>query len=398
MKKLFIFSFMVFILSSCDNHEKLTAYFGPVKELQFPISVRKSITDINFLFFIDASSSMDEERENLSQNIKLLFEPVFKDYSHYNYNFAFTSLSPLSYIRRLKKQAIFVEADKESACEVGSLKFSRKVNIGDYLSYSSQDLGKYMAEDLICVISHNIMEIDGDNSNEPFFDSFNYIITESDLTFKTAFFGKNKILILFFISDAHGKDDKRYKRLLALMDSVDKASDVFAREQLQLLENISDKLSANVRSYAVVVDDRRADECGEAVGSPGSSGSSFDLSYPFHLYKFVERTNGLRFSICEDSWSQKLTRVFEDLRYTLRSDIWYINEFPKMDSIEVSLNNKKIPNDPKKGWFFDPFKLSLEIGPDFDFVSYIDKDHQYLDQKITVRYNPINIELLKEED
>ena len=412
MNKLFLFLSLLFFLLSCDgNHKKLTSYLQPTREQKFKTRELDFIQNISFLFIIDASGSMDEHQKTLSKNIQLFLEPLFLNYPYYNYTFSVTTTSPLDFINTTNQgQSIFV--DKSYECGgILSSQFSYDTNIGSYLYYSSKDLRNNKSEDLVCLLSHNITSIKGASGREPFFDTLSHIIKQSDEGFKDHFFGEDKFLILFFLSDAWGDDDKNYITDLMDGNNAFTASKKFSDEQIKQIQSVMGT-GDNIRSYAVVHDDKRKDKCSSVEGS----GEPFmktiprkftDIvrqkiaeiyNYPYHLYRFLQDTEGLKVSICDKEWGKQLVNVFDNLKHIFPSMILYLDAIPKTETIEVFFNNKKVPEDFKKGWSYNPESLSIRLNANIDYLSYKEEFNRDQNDEIIIRYNPINIELLNKKN
>ena len=386
MKNLLSCLFVIFFVLSCEKHEKLTAYVKPLKEVHLKLT--HFINEISFLFLIDASGSMDKFNKTLAENIDKFLQPVLLNYPYYNYNFAITSLSPLRYFKKRQNIFFFVDYDKNTKCGLNPSAFSRNSNLGPYLHYSFKDMGVDNIGDLVCVLSHNITTIKGDRGDEPHFDSLSYIVNNADSHFKQGFFGKNKMLVLFFISDSVGEDDTNYV-LSAGRTNHSEASEAFSEDQLKSLQSVTGHSGTkNIRSYAVVLDESQGDRCGEGEDSL--------FPYPYHLYAFIRKTGGLKISICDNTWGRKLSNVFDDLKKILHSRVLlYLNEVPRLDTIQVIINNKEVPHDNQKGWYFNPHTLSIDTGLNFNFLSYADEEKAHLNYDIIVKYHPLNIELLR---
>ena len=387
MRKLFILLIFIFCVSSCDNHQKLTSYLQPVKE--FKLKVDDKINDINFLFIIDNSVSMGDFQETLAQNIKLFLEPIFLKFSYYNYSFAILTTTPppknnTSPVLFLLPNSSYKNKYENCDIKLPSSLF-HSTNMGDYLNYSKENFQQLSSSDLVCVLANNIKAIGtGGSTSESYFQSLAYLIKNSDEKFRNQFFNKNKFLILFFISDNYS--GVTYNNMLK--QGIDNAADILAEERLKLLKNSSIGELKHIRSYAAVLDNRKGDKCG------GDGGGGSPEKYPFHLYKFIEKTGGLRISICESNWGLRLVNVFDDLNEQLYINILYLDEVPELETMEVFLNGKKVPKDINKGWSFNPEQLSITIGFDFKYAPYLSEN---LKNEFTVKYNPINIELLRED-
>ena len=381
MKQLFIVLFFIlFIFSSCENDKKLTAYLKPLTEDHFKIGANRFINDVSFLFIVDTSGSMSEFNTHLSENVKLFLDPIFANFPYFNYNFAITTMTPSSEFK--KNHPLFFNNELIKECGLNPSLFSHTVNVGSYLSYSIDDLQKFSYKQLVCIVSQSIKTAQGfDSATESFFQSISYIIDKADKKFKHNFFGKDKFLILFFISDTWEGVDYN-----SIRDQFH-AGDKIATDRLNKIQSVMGGSVGNIRSYAVVMDDRRKDDCGE-----GNGGSD----YPFHLYSFIEKTQGLRISICDASWGKQLTDVFDDFRIAFFSRILYLEEVPQRETLEVFFDNKKVPKDTQTGWFFNPEGPSVVLGPQFDFYSYFSGD-SLEEAEVIVKYHPVNIEILGED-
>ena len=372
----------------------------PVKEISFDMKQESFLREISFLFIIDVSGSMEVHNKTLSENLKLVLEPLFLNYSHYNYNFAFTSMSPYTDLPE-KYQPLQTQLSFDS-CPMDASLFTRSVNLGSYFNYSSDDIKAYK-DDIICLLSKNITEAKGNMGTEPYFESLSYIIEQADEKFKRVFFGEDKLLVLFFISDAWGQDDGDYTdQIKKFFGNRKRAAEEIAKSKFNLIQSLMGSGLDNIRIYATVNDDKRKDKCGD-IEKTGDTPEN----YPFHLYELIKKTGGLRVSICDSQWGNQLTDVFDDLKKAFYSLSFELSEVPKGDSIEVYMNDKEIPRDFKKGWSLNLEILSIEIGGEFDTFPYL-KDtsdcekRETSDQaesdscknKIKIRYNPLNIELL----
>ncbi len=391
MKIFFISLFLIFFMISCDSNKKLTSHFKSRKTVILKKQSSHFIQEISFLFIIDTSSSMAPFNNKLAENINLFLEPIFTNYPHYNYNFAITTMTPSKWFSTGPEGAnwpLFLKSNIRDCGDIDpSLFIHQASDVGRYFSYSVNDLQTYSIENLVCILSHNIQHAMGfDSSAESFFQSITYIVKKSHFDFKSHFFGKDKLLVLFFISDAWQGVDYN-KKLLAGVPSPDK---IISDDILNLLQSVMGSRSQNIRSYAVALDDRRRDQCGT------ERGGKLPTSYPFHLYRFIKKTNGFRISLCDAKWGNQLTDVFHSVSKVFHASDLYLDEVPKLDTLEVFLNNKKIPKSAKAGWRFSPETLSIKLAPDFDFMPYIldEKGQSIETNEFTIKYIPLNIELL----
>ena len=397
-KKIFIYLFFVLLMPACDHHKKLTSYFESEKEIKLNMNQLSFIQDISFLFIIDASFSMNKSRETLSENIETFLTPLFSNYPNYNYNFAITTMSKKAYF---KSDLVSVSDETAVNCELNIddfSKFSYDTDMGSFLHYSFEDLKTIKQKDIICMISYNLETVSG-GSNEPFFDSLFYIVEKSQESsnskFGKQFFNENNFLILFFLSDQWGEFDAGYggtENEKPTVMEMKNLADNFSEDKLKQLALVIKK--DHIRTYAVVLnaDNHQRRLCGHTDNGAGSTLKH----YPYHLYSLIKKTGGFRLSICDPSWGAKLTEMFDDLETAFIPHFVYLDEVPKIDTIEVFVNNKKVHRHTREGWFFNSEDLSINIGPGFSYADYrVGFNHK--DDELKVRYYPVNVELLKED-
>ena len=388
MKKILYILFVLSLFASCNQDNKLTAFLRPFKKITLNFEDLNQFREVSFVFIIDASASMPDRKQILSDNIVFL-EDIFEQYPHYIYNVAFTSMSPVNFFNKTRP---FLSLNQKS-CGMDFSKLVVDTNLGSYLRYSFSQNLDMQAKDFVCLISHNIETINGSGGIEPFFASLSYIVERSDLEFKSRFFGQNNFLILFFLSDAYGINDEDFAPFLRV-GNPEKGAEVFSENYWNFLRTAKGE-GKNIRSYAVVPDSDLDDQCG-AEESTGSA----PHKYPFHLYKFIERTGGLRVSLCDPSWGVKLKAVYADLRNSFFSKSIYLKEVPKEGTIEVFFNGKRVPRDRTAGWSFHPEELSISLGNEFNVLLYPGKWGEDGEQEglFEIRYQPVNIELLMKEE
>lgn len=389
MKQFIIYISLVFSLLACNNkNEKLTAFLKPFKEIAVKLKDFDRFHEISFLFIIDTSGSMDPMNEILSGNLGFL-RTIFEKYPYYDYNFAFTTMSPKIHFK--DKSVLFVD-ETSNPCRWSASDFTAYTEMGPYLRYSFNQGLNIQPDDFVCFISHNIINIKGHNGTEPFFQSLSLLLHGAEGEFKSRFFSQESFLILFFISDAFGQDDTG--GYASVQEDYEGGAELFAEDMWQLLRIVRGG-GKHVRSYAVVPDNRSKDQCG------GEGAGSTPAKYPFHLYQFIERTGGLRVSLCDSSWGDKLQNIYTDLSQSFFSRNIHLNEVPRVDTMEVFFNGQKVPKDNQTGWFFRPTEPSIGLGNGFNILFYPpgqEMENGERESEFTIRYHPVNIELLRKED
>lgn len=86
---------------------------------------------------------------------------------------------------------------------------------------------------------------------------------------------------------------------------------------------------------------------------------------PQKLEEFFRLTKAQTFSLCEPDFGLKLAALGADLVRKVGS-ILYLTRAPQPQTIVVTFGSQVIPNDPKKGWVYDPTRNALVFGEDLD--------------------------------
>ena len=83
------------------------------------------------------------------------------------------------------------------------------------------------------------------------------------------------------------------------------------------------------------------------------------------LEGLFKESNAKTFGLCDPDFGVKLGALGVDLVSKIGS-VLYLTRPPQPDTISVVFGTQTIPNDPKKGWVFDPFRNALIFGEDID--------------------------------
>ena len=387
MKRVFIFCFC-FSLLACDDNKKIIPYLKKKKEVIVNFQKQNFITNINFLFVIDTSGSMDSFNKDLAEGLNLFLEPILNKYPYYNYHFAFTTMSPKSDYD-LSNQPLHFESYFEE-CGYSENMRHKSSNIGNYLQYSYGFSKISDINTLLCVLKFNIKNLEGNSGTESYFNSVEYILDHSPQSLQKDFFGKDKILSLFFISDSWQGVDYSFQLNQKSHASQREIAAGITDKHIKNFERFFD-IEKNLRTYAVVHSAEASDACGKGEGS----GATAD-NYPFHLYDFLEKTQGVRFSICDKNWGNHLHKVSDNFLSTFSLTELFLDEFPLIESLELYFNDEKIPYDFKEGWFFDLETLSIQIGSQFNWSKYVAITGKELDEShLRILYHPMNLQILQ---
>ena len=381
MKNIFLISFLIFFIS-CDQSKSLTSYLLPETEFKTKIIHGSFINTVSFLFVIDDSGSMNDEKKYLAKNASLFLTPLLEARPYFNYNFAVTSMGVIGKDESL----LYMDLQTiKSDCNLDPSYAIRKSEIGSYFYYKGiDDIKSY--SDMVCLVSSNI---NGTRSNtyENYFKPIKYITDKNDKKFYSDFFGQDKLLILFFISDASG-DEFNDKLRGAKKETV---AQNLSNELLSSLQIVG-AIEKNIRAYAVAPPKQPEPGCNlddqVATNNP-----------PQHVFSFVERMKGLSTSICNSDWGQQLKDISNDLVQSIpMSYAIYLENIPELDTIEVFFNNKKVPQDFDKGWFLDIEKQAIYFGSTFN-LSYYRQDIKFdAEDEVIIKYKPMNIDILQNSD
>ena len=384
---IFLISFILF-LNSCNDSQKIVPYLMPKEEFLFNLSQGDILNGINFLFIVDDSGSMANEKIKLATNITKVLEPVFKSYPNYNYNFFLTSMGvqggPLLLNRDWVTNRCFTNENLPSD-------LITKNKFGDYISYR----GQISKQELSCAVSENIQS-SRSGGLEYFFHPIESIIkiAQQNPIFKSSLFDKDKFLILFFISDAGGGKYKRQVDLLqADIIQQQAIGDEMSNQLISKLNTLRQSFK-NIRSYAVIPPLKKPTSY---CSLDDSVKAAYNMAYlaPHHVYSLIKKTEGRGISICDNNWGNKLTDISENLLLALSKHRLYLEKIPQLGTIEVLFNNRKVEPDINTGWYLDKESLSINFGPDFDFSYYRFNYDSYKKDKVIIKYHPLNLEILQ---
>ena len=383
MKVLFCLVSLVVILASCSDSEKITPYWKPKKEEIFDMSVNRFIEEISFLFVMDDSGSMSEEKKILADQIKSFLEPLLERYPHYKYNFAITNMK--KDFDQVVKPLFFNSKLIREKCSIDPFLVSIKSQWGSYFSYSGQ--GSLVSwDEMVCAVSHNIQDPNRKTDDEVFFSSLRYISGKTDNTFQSQFFGRNKFLFLFFISDAAGNE---YRTRL---NNNLSASDEMAKKAYEMLGGLMENAVENVRVYAVIPPVKKPDgQCN--LDDTAIKNGEYHSADP--VLSLIEKLGGLSLSICDIDWGAQLSQVSDSMLDAVSvHQVLYLEEVPKRGTIEVFFNDKPVEENPDTGWYLDRERLVIRFGEEFDPFDYAQfKSGE--ESQVTIRYKPMNIDVLR---
>jgi hypothetical protein len=86
---------------------------------------------------------------------------------------------------------------------------------------------------------------------------------------------------------------------------------------------------------------------------------------PDKLEEFFGLAKAQTLGLCDADYGMKLSELGADLVRRVGS-VLYLSRPPQPDTIFVTFGSQTLPNDPKKGWVFDPVRNALVFGDEID--------------------------------
>ncbi len=423
MRKI-IYVFILFLFA-CGKSPKLITTAKPLKKLVLEESYQL-IKNVNFLFVLDTSGSMKTFREDMTRNFQY-FLPIIKDYPHYEYNFAVTTMSPVKVFdnsiitpfymmgksnvnHSVGTNNVLESKSFKEVCKIGPDRFLKTSHLGSYFQYKFSKAKSGDFKNFMCLLSHNINNAKGhqDGGDEWYFSALDFIM-RTDTGVRTPFFDNNGLLVILFLSDAVGdlaikgfkntslgnpyrgnpyRSQPNRQAIPLNIDVKVAAIKKGIRYGLNQFNRLIDyKGDSNIRAYGVIPrEPKESSSCGEATYGVDK------VNTPVHVYNFIEKTSGKYFSICDGSnWGKDLTVISEDLKEILKIQNFFLEEVPLISTIKVFYNNNEIPNDLDKGWYYDPETISIKTGVHFTTNEFIgNKDNL---EGFRIEYHPLNPQL-----
>lgn len=316
---------------SCNPATTPKAYiapFLPTEKVQDNVQAFEPKVDI--LFVVDDSGSMGTHQNRLANNIDK-FTSVFLANSVLDYNVGVISTS--------SEEGSYTHYRNCCGQLAGSVKVVRKTTV---------DADHILAANLI-------LGSDGDGTERPF-DAAYLALTEPNLSnWNKNFIRDEGSLVIIFITDAEDQSDgdgqKLFERMLTLKGGY----------------------RNRILAYGAIV---------PSVDTMNCERDEFN-GYPVRIENFLSmfpnRRNNVM-NLCDPDFGTKLAGLASDIVENTGRVI-LLNRAPQVDSIAVSFGNADLPQDPDKGWIFDPSRNAIILGKNIDWAS------QPAGSKIKVFYN-----------
>jgi hypothetical protein len=145
-----------------------------------------------------------------------------------------------------------------------------------------------------------------------------------------------------------------YLAVIFLTDSEDQ-SQLSAQDFYRFLLNLKGGDASKIITYGVYIPtvDRTCNRSGEPA--------------PRKLEEFYSLSKAQTLGLCDADYGIKLAELGADLVRRVGS-VLYLSRPPQPDTIYVTFGSQVIPNDPVKGWVYDPSRNALVFGDDIELL------------------------------
>lgn len=254
---------------------------------------------IDILFVIDDSGSMDSHQNNLATNMDLFTDDLQKvKIVDYHIGVTTTDFSGKN-VGELKGRPIYIE----NSTPDGFTKLKRNLLVGTKGS-----------------------------PYESVFEPTRAALSEPNMS------GVNKG---FYREDA-------YLAVVFVTDAVDQ-SKISAAEMYKFLMNLKGWNKPKVITYGVIVPSGER-ECDRD-----------EQSEPKKIEEFLYLAGGTYFSLCSPDYGQNLAAIGKDLVKRIGMFI-PLKQIPVVSTIRVRYGKQVIPESVKTGWSYDPYRVGINLG------------------------------------
>lgn len=316
--------------SSCQNSSPKLVPDVPAGKANQKVDLGKEglVTQLDVLFVVDDSGSMDPHQHNLSSNIDLFTQE-------------FTKSAFVDYHVGVITSSVGSRADCGNVGCNGLL-----VGSPNWIERSTPNAIAELQKNFIVGTSGNYIE----RFYQPLMMALQPPAVDKQ---NKGFYRPRAHLAVIFVTDS---DDQ----------SENVSSDDFY-DFLFKLKGRTDKFSV----YAAYI----------PTASVGCSRSS--EPEPNKLEKLFAKTGAVTVGLCDPQFGKKLAEVGKDLFRRIARKM-YLNRRPLEGSIKVIYGNIELPRDLNKGWTYDPSSNSINFGEQVDW------DAQPQGSNLDIEYTPVD--------
>ena len=261
---------------------------------------------VDILFVVDDSGSMEVKQANLAANVKLFVDEIQK-FSILDFHIGVVTSS------------------------IGSYTGSKAAN--GQLNGSVRYVDKNTPH-LVDILKDNLHVGSNGSATEMFFEPIAMALSAPNLTgYNAGFYRNDAYLMTIFITDAEDQSDKW-------------DPDTFYQFLLNLKNQDRDKILTN--GVIIPVADQSCERSGEDP--------------PVRTEQFLKMSNGVEFGLCDPDYGTKLAGLGKLL--VTRSNVVYLTRAPRIDSVVVMFGTQEIPQARGTGWVYDPARNAIILGSD----------------------------------
>jgi hypothetical protein len=312
MKRLSLVCILFLLAAACAKESpKLAPYIEKPPEKVKDIGTTISFNPrVDILFVIDDSGSMEAKQKNLAKNIELFTNNL-------------ASMALLDY-------HIGVITTTMGAWSGGKGGDGKLVGNPLYIERSTP-MG-------IPALKRNLLVGTNGSGQEKMFEPLYAALTPPVLDNEN---------LGFYRPDAH-------LAVIIITDTDDQSDSQDADSAYRFLLDLKKNDKNKILTYGVYIPttDATCDRSGE--------------EHPYRLERFFTITGARTFGLCDVDYGQKLAGIGDDLVQRVGKTL-YLSRPPVLKTIVVRFGTIHLPNDPQKGWVYDPRRNALLFGSEIDW-------------------------------
>ncbi|PWU21666.1 MAG: hypothetical protein C5B49_02280 [Bdellovibrio sp.] len=282
---------------------------------------------VDILFVIDDSGSMAAHQRNLARNLDL-FLRGFQQHTEINFHIGVISTTEAEVDNRR------VFAGPGAGRLSGEIRFVDRATAGG-----------------LAILKQNMMMGIEGSGTERMFSPVKLALTEPLLSgWNRGFYRPSAYLALVFLTDAEDSShltDQGTPR--AEEDPLNLSPENFYSFLLQLKSHHSSQIMVYGAIDASNVDDAICSHDDPEV-------------MPSRLEKFLRIAKAQYYGICDSQFGENLAQMGSDLVGRISQKL-VLEQRPKPETIQVSMGGRPVPNDPLRGWSYDPVENCIHFGP-----------------------------------
>jgi hypothetical protein len=286
---------------------------------------------VDILFVVDDSGSMASHQANLSKNIKLFTAEIQKTtFLDYHIGVVTTSMDGLD------PNTPYDPSDPWGTPPCDNVQATRACGDGRLVRWKTKV--PYIDNNTpngLAILETNLQPGANGSGEEHIFDPIAAALTQPfENTVNAGFLRADATLAIVIVTDT--EDQSR---------SFPTAKGLF-----DLLVNLKGGKADKVLAYGAIIP--------SSVARPTCPRDEYS---PAKIEEFIALAKGLEYNVCDPDYGTKLAHIAADVVQKV-GRIMYLSHPPVVDTITVTYGSQVIPNDPDKGWVYDPVRNALVFG------------------------------------